>query len=54
MVAQVLTQIKAKQVDKTFTYNIPDHLQDKIKIGIRVRIGIIHDIFEKSRIIKEE
>jgi len=38
MVAQVLTQIKAKQVDKTFTYNIPDHLQDKIKIGIRVTI----------------
>ena len=38
MVAQVLTQIKSKQVDKTFTYKIPKELEPKIKVGIRVII----------------
>ena len=38
MVAQVLTQIKSKQVDKTFTYKIPKELESKIKVGIRVTI----------------
>lgn len=38
MVAQVLTQIKSKQVDKTFTYKIPKELAPKIKVGIRVII----------------
>lgn len=38
MVAQVLTQIKAKQLDKTFTYKIPLELENKISIGIRVII----------------
>lgn len=38
MVVEVLTQIKSKQVDKTFTYSVPASLEDKIKIGIRVTI----------------
>ena len=38
MVAQILTQIKSKQVDKTFTYKIPKELKQKIKVGIRVII----------------
>lgn len=38
MIAQVLTQIKAKQLDKTFTYNIPKELEEKTKVGIRVLI----------------
>ena len=38
MVAQILTQIKSKQVDKTFTYKIPKELEPKIKVGIRVII----------------
>lgn len=38
MVAQILTQIKSKQVDKTFTYKIPKKLEPKIKVGIRVII----------------
>ncbi len=38
MVAQILTQIKSKQVDKTFTYKIPKEIEPKIKVGIRVII----------------
>lgn len=38
MQALILIEIKAKQVDKTFTYNIPSSLEDKTKIGIRVLV----------------
>ena len=38
MVAKVLVEIKAGTVDKTFTYNIPSALEDKIKVGIRVLV----------------
>lgn len=38
MVAQVLTQIKSKQLDKTFTYNVPKELEEKVKVGVRVTI----------------
>ena len=33
MYADVLVEIKAKQVDKTFTYLIPTILKDKLKVG---------------------
>lgn len=36
MQAQVLVELKAKALDKTFTYEIPDELLDQVKIGIRV------------------
>ncbi len=36
MYVDVLVEIKAKQVDKTFTYLVPTKLQDKIKVGILV------------------
>src|SRR5574344_347888 len=38
MTAQILVELKAQGIDKTFTYNIPDNLKDKIKIGIRVLV----------------
>jgi primosomal protein N'' len=36
MVADVLVEIKAKQIDQTFTYSIPDELINDVAIGKRV------------------
>ena len=38
MTVDVLVEIKAKQVDKTFTYKVPKDLQDKMQVGIRVLV----------------
>ena len=38
MQANVLVELKAKQVDKTFTYHVPTIYEDKIKVGIRVYV----------------
>ena len=38
MQANVLIEIKSKAIDKTFTYNIPINLKDKVKVGIRVLV----------------
>ncbi|MBR1376856.1 MAG: primosomal protein N' [Bacilli bacterium] len=38
MTAEVLVEIKAQGMDKTFTYAIPENLKDKVKIGIRVLV----------------
>ncbi|MBR6689854.1 MAG: primosomal protein N' [Bacilli bacterium] len=38
MFADVLVELKAKKIDKTFTYLIPNNLKDKIKVGIRVLV----------------
>lgn len=38
MIAEVLVEIKATNIDKTFSYLIPNHLESKIKIGIRVLV----------------
>ncbi len=38
MEADVLIELKAKQVDQTFTYHIPSHLEDMVKVGIRVSV----------------
>ena len=38
MYIDVLTQIGAKEVDQYYTYHVPKSLEDKIKIGIRVKI----------------
>ncbi len=36
MTVEVLVEIKSKQIDKTFTYKVPDNLKDKIQVGKRV------------------
>ena len=36
MYAEVLVELKAKKIDKTFTYKINEKLKDKIKVGMRV------------------
>lgn len=38
MVAEVLVEVKAKQIDKTFTYHIPKILEKEIAIGKRVLV----------------
>ena len=38
MTAEVLVEIKAQGIDKTFTYNIPDNFKDTVKVGIRVLV----------------
>ena len=38
MYIDVLTQIGAKAIDKTFIYHVPKSLEDKIQIGIRVKV----------------
>ena len=38
MYVDVLVELKAKKIDKTFTYLIPNSLKDKVKIGIRVLV----------------
>ena len=38
MQAEVLVELKAKRIDKTFTYLIPEILKDKIMIGKRVLV----------------
>ena len=56
MVAEVLVEIKARNVDKCFSYNIPQNLIDKVKIGIRVSVpfgkqnieGIVLNIKESN------
>ena len=38
MFADVLVELKAKKLDNTFTYLIPNSLKDKVKTGIRVLV----------------
>ena len=38
MQIDVLVELKAKGIDKTFTYLVPKELEDKISIGIRVYV----------------
>lgn len=38
MFVEVLVEIKAKRVDKTFTYSVPNDLKNKIQIGKRVLV----------------
>ena len=40
MYADVLVEIKAKQVDKTFTYKIPTSMQTKIQVGVLVVVPL--------------
>ena len=38
MLAKVLVEIKAQNIDKTFYYSIPSNLLDEVKVGIRVKV----------------
>lgn len=38
MVVDVLVEIKAKQIDQTFTYVLPTQLEDKVEVGSRVLV----------------
>ena len=38
MYVDVLVELKAKKIDKTFTYSVPDILKDKVSIGKRVLV----------------
>ncbi len=46
MYINVLTQIGAKAVDQNYVYSVPRDLQDKIKVGIRVKISFGKMILE--------
>ena len=64
MYANVIVEITAKAVDKTFTYKVPKNYQDLIKPGARVKVpfgtkileGFVLDItntFDKEYELKE-
>ena len=38
MYADVLVELKAKQIDRTFTYLIPYNLVNEVKVGKRVLV----------------
>lgn len=46
MVADVLVEIKAKQLDQTFTYSIPKELLSKVEVGKRVIIPFNYQTLE--------
>ena len=38
MIASVIVDVKAKQVNRSFDYLVPPHLESVIKVGYRVRV----------------
>ena len=46
MYAKVIVEIGVKNVDRMFTYIIPDKLRNKIKVGMRVRVEFGHRYLE--------
>lgn len=46
MYADVLVELKAKGIDQTFTYKIPDNLKQTIEIGVRVQVPFGHQTLE--------
>lgn len=38
MIAEVLVEIKAKNIDQTFSYKIPNNFQKQLKVGMRVLV----------------
>lgn len=46
MYAKVIVEIGVKNVDKTFTYIIPPNIQNKIKVGARVKIEFGRQLLE--------
>ena len=39
MIAEVIINNNSKQLDRTFDYNVPIEMQEKIKIGSRVLVS---------------
>ena len=39
MIAEIIINNNSKQLDRTFDYNVPEELQEKIKIGSRVLVS---------------
>ena len=46
MYADVLVELKAKGIDQTFTYKIPNNIKDTIKVGVRVQVPFGKQILE--------
>ena len=46
MIAQVLVELKSKNVDHTFDYNIPLELEERANIGIRVTVPFGRQVLE--------
>ena len=46
MTVNVLVELSNRNIDKYFTYNVPDNLINKIKIGIRVQVPVGKQILE--------
>ncbi len=46
MYAQVIVEITSKAVDKMFTYKIPNKMEEKIKVGARVKVPFAHMTLE--------
>jgi len=46
MYADILVELKAKKIDKTFTYLIPNKFIDKVQVGIRVLVPFGSQILE--------
>ena len=46
MVVNVLVELSNKNIDKTFDYLVPSHLEDKIQIGKRVTVPFGHQTLE--------
>ena len=46
MYAKVIVEIGAKNVDKTFTYIVPSSIENKIKIGARVKVPFGRQLLE--------
>lgn len=46
MYAKVIVEIGVKNVDRMFTYIIPDKLRNKIKVGMRVKVEFGHRYLE--------
>ena len=38
MFVDVLVELKAKSLDKTFTYKVPNSLKEQVEIGKRVKV----------------
>lgn len=46
MKINVLVELKIRSIDRLFTYNVPVHLHEKIKIGVRVKVPFANQKLE--------
>ena len=43
MIAEVILDNKSKELDRTFDYNVPEEMKEKIKIGSRILVPFRKD-----------